>query len=69
MQFGVLAQDILPTGELRDQIETLIERKKLGDKLKREPRIDVISDFIESEMTRLALKAVERREESHLSSI
>ena len=37
MQFGVLAQDILPTAELRDQIETIIDRKKLGGKLKREP--------------------------------
>jgi uncharacterized protein len=73
MQFGVLVQDILPNGELRDQIETLIERKKLGDELKREPRIDVISDFIESEMTRLSSKVVKRREEKpsmeHLNSI
>ncbi len=73
MQFGVLVQHILPKGELRDQIETLTERKKLGDELKREPRIDVISEFIESEMTRLASKVVERREEKpsmeHLNSI
>lgn len=63
MQFGVLVEDLLPNGELRDQIENLIERKKLGDELKREPRIDVISDFIESEMTRLASIVVDRRDE------
>ena len=63
MQFGVLVENMLPAGELRDQIENLIERKKLGDELKREPRIDVISNFIESEMTRLCSRVVDNREE------
>ena len=73
MQFGILVEDMLPKGELRDQIENLIERKKLGDELKREPRIDVISDFIESEMERLASKVVDRRDEKpsmhHLNKV
>lgn len=62
MQFGVLVEDILPKGELRDQIENLIERKKLGDELKREPRIDVISNFIESEMSRLSRIVIKNSE-------
>lgn len=58
MEFGVLVENLLSNGELRDQIEKLIERKKLGDELKREPRIEVISNFIETEMERLASKMV-----------
>lgn len=53
MEFGMLLDDLIAHGELRFEIEKLIERKKRGDELKREPRIDVISDFIESEMARL----------------
>ena len=73
MQFGVLVEDLLLKGELRDQIDNLIERKKLGDELKREPRIDVISDFIESEMARLASIVIDRRNEKpsmqHLNEV
>jgi uncharacterized protein len=63
VEFGVLVENMLPVGELRDEIENLIKRKKLGDELKREPRIDVISNFVESEMTRLSSKVVDNREE------
>ncbi|MFM9902956.1 MAG: nucleotidyltransferase domain-containing protein [Pyrinomonadaceae bacterium] len=63
MEFGVLVNDILEPGKLRTEIETLIERKKLGDELKRELRIDEISEFIESEMSRLNSKIIENRAE------
>lgn len=59
MEFETLVENLLPNSELREQIVRLIERKKLGDELKREPRIEVISNFIETEMERLASKIVD----------
>ena len=62
-EFGVLVNNLIPVGNLRDEIESLIERKKLGDELKREPRIETISHFIESEMTRLSDKIIDKRDD------
>ncbi len=63
MEFGVLVNALLPGGTLRDEIQRLIERKKLGDELKREPRMEVISAFIENEMTRLSDKIIDKRDD------
>lgn len=63
MQFGVLVESLLEPGELRTEIENLIDRKKQGEELKKEPRIDVISEFIEFEMTRLGSKVIDKRDE------
>lgn len=51
--FGTLLERIIPTGELKDRINELIEQKKLGAELDYGPRIPVISDFIASELARL----------------
>ena len=53
MEFGDLVEDLITDNELRDEINALIERKRAGDELKREPRIEVISTFIETELKRL----------------
>lgn len=63
MEFGKLVKEVIADEVLLSEINTLIERKKQGDELKREPRIDVISEFIESEMTRLSSIIVDRRED------
>ena len=63
MEFGKLLEHGIPQSDLRKEIETLIERKKNGQELDREPRIDIISDFIEKELKRLELKMPEKRSE------
>ena len=51
--FGVLVDRLLPAGALRKAIEGLIEKKRSGEELDTGPRIQVISDFIDSELARL----------------
>lgn len=58
MEFGKLVRSVIADSDLKEQIDQLIERKKQGEELKREPRIDVISDFIENEITRLNAKVI-----------
>lgn len=56
MEFGVLVERCVESPELKQSIERLLERKKKGHELDREPRIEVISDFVESELERLETK-------------
>jgi len=53
MEFGDLVAALVTDQELRNEIDSLIERKRAGDELKLEPRIEVISTFIETELKRL----------------
>jgi len=46
IEFQKMLDRILPTGELREAIDLLTERKKSGQELDLEPQIPVISDFI-----------------------
>jgi len=63
MEFGDLVNGLITDAELRREIDALIERKRNGDELKREPRIEVISTFIESELKRLESIVVEKRDD------
>lgn len=63
MEFGKLLDHGTPPSDLKKEIETLIERKKNGQELDREPRIDVINDFIEEELKRLESRIHEKRSE------
>jgi uncharacterized protein len=67
MEFGVMVDRLLDDPILRSEISHLIERKKQGEELKREPRIPVISDFIEGEMERLKNLTIPRRDEKPLT--
>lgn len=51
--FNELLEDIVPAGELKNQIDQLLKRKLAGDEMDLEDRIEVINDFLESEMVRL----------------
>ena len=51
--FGVLLEQIIPSGELKDRINELIELKSKGDELDYGDRIPAISDFIAAELSRL----------------
>jgi uncharacterized protein len=62
MEFGVLVERCVKSPELKEAIENLLERKKSGQELDREPRIKIISDFIESELERLETKVIESKQ-------
>ncbi|KOS68261.1 hypothetical protein AEA09_06625 [Lysinibacillus contaminans] len=53
IDFHELLQIMVPEGELRTEIDRLLERKIIGDELDIEPRIKVINEYVESEMIRL----------------
>jgi uncharacterized protein len=59
MEFGVLVERCVKSPELKEAIENLLERKKQGQELDRAPRIEIISDFVESELERLQTKKME----------
>lgn len=59
MEFSVLVERCVNSTELKESIENLLERKKRGQELDLEPRIKVISDFVESELERLETKVME----------
>jgi uncharacterized protein len=53
IEFQTLVDDILEEGQLKREILTLLERKIKGDELNLEPKINIINDFLEQEITRL----------------
>ncbi|WP_028391343.1 nucleotidyltransferase domain-containing protein [Bacillus cihuensis] len=52
-EFQVLLAALVPDGKLKDEITTLLERKIASVELDYEPRIQIINQFIESEIPRL----------------
>jgi predicted nucleotidyltransferase len=58
MAFGALVDGIVKDAALREEIDRLLERKKRGDELAREPRIPAISAYIEREVERLEAKTI-----------
>ncbi len=57
MEFEILINRLVGGDELKDAINELLRRKKEGQELDREPRIPVISEFIETELERLGSKS------------
>lgn len=53
MRFEQLLDRVCPAGGLRGEINALLARKMAGDELAEGPRIPAISEFIESELSRL----------------
>ncbi|MBU8878749.1 nucleotidyltransferase domain-containing protein [Bacillus sp. FJAT-29790] len=51
--FQRLLEDILPAGELKNEIETLLKRKMAGEELDLEPRITLINQFLNEEIEHL----------------
>lgn len=61
MEFGALVERCVRSAELKAAIEELLERKRKGHELDREPRIPAISNFIESELVRLGNSVIESK--------
>lgn len=57
MEFALLIQRLVADDELKASIHELLRRKREGQELDREPRIAIISEFIEAELERLATKS------------
>ncbi|WP_409296497.1 nucleotidyltransferase domain-containing protein [Peribacillus sp. SCS-26] len=53
LAFPVLLEELLPDGELKDEISILLKRKMEGDELDMELKIPVIHDFLAGELQRL----------------
>ncbi|GGA45406.1 nucleotidyltransferase domain-containing protein [Psychrobacillus lasiicapitis] len=53
IDFHELLQAMILNDNLKNEINHLLERKIKGDELDMEPRIEVINEFLESEMVRL----------------
>ncbi|RFU68352.1 nucleotidyltransferase domain-containing protein [Bacillus sp. V59.32b] len=53
LEFQSLLEEIVPDGSLKKEIQELLERKKRGDELDFEPRIDSINEFVETEIEHL----------------
>jgi predicted nucleotidyltransferase len=53
MEFGKLVEALIEDDRLKEEINGLLERKKRGLELDRGPRIPLISEYIENELTRL----------------
>lgn len=51
IEFDTLKDTILEPGELRTAIDRLLERKKSGIELKAEPRIEVINQYLETQIS------------------
>lgn len=59
MEFQVLVDKVVDLPELKGEIGKLVKSKRRGEELDRRPRIAVISDFVEAELTRLESKQFE----------
>lgn len=54
IEFQKMLDAVVPAGELRNAIDELLRAKRSGAELDRGPRVPVISDYVESEITRFA---------------
>jgi predicted nucleotidyltransferase len=53
MEFGVLVERSVTSSDLKRAIADLLDKKKAGHELDKGPRLPIVSNFIESELTRL----------------
>ncbi len=53
LEFPTLLENLVPEGELKEEIQTLLKRKLDGEELDIEPRIQVINNFLNEEILRL----------------
>ncbi|MFN8389886.1 MAG: nucleotidyltransferase domain-containing protein [Bdellovibrionota bacterium] len=53
MEFHRLIDRLLPTGPVRESVDALLARKMSGGELDNGPRIQVLNDYLESEISRL----------------
>ena len=53
LEFPILLEDLLPEGEIKNQIAILLKRKISGEELDFEPKIETINHFLNDEISRL----------------
>ncbi|WP_062051603.1 nucleotidyltransferase domain-containing protein [Bacillus sp. JCM 19034] len=53
LEFPKLLKELIPEGELKMEIQTLLQRKINGEELDYEPKIDIINHFLDKEIQRL----------------
>ncbi|QCJ41139.1 nucleotidyltransferase domain-containing protein [Bacillus sp. S3] len=53
LEFSTLVNHLVPEGSLKDEINTLLKRKLAGEELDKEPKIQVINQFLHEEIERL----------------
>ncbi|WP_413301756.1 nucleotidyltransferase domain-containing protein [Bacillus sp. 1P10SD] len=51
--FQNLVADLLEDGQLKQEIQTLLDRKLRGDEMNLEPKVTAINEFLDQEITRL----------------
>ncbi|WP_040949762.1 nucleotidyltransferase domain-containing protein [Gorillibacterium massiliense] len=75
MEFDVLVDRLIPKDEeLWHIIQQLLARKKAGDELDYEPRLNPINDYLEDRLQKLekiaaAMKSTDRKMDGHLDSL
>lgn len=69
MEFDQLVEAGVDSEKLKAAIKTLIHKKKSGQELDRQPRIDVISEFIESELQRLESLSIPAKQSPNVDSL
>ncbi|WHY87062.1 nucleotidyltransferase domain-containing protein [Neobacillus novalis] len=53
LEFSTLVNQLVPEGTLKNEINTLLKRKLDGEELDKEPKIQVINQFLNEEIERL----------------
>jgi uncharacterized protein len=53
IEFQELVEDLVPGGEWKDSIETLLKRKRAGEEIYLEPRIDTTNEHLQKEIEHL----------------
>jgi predicted nucleotidyltransferase len=69
MEFQKLVDACVDSAEVRAAIDQLLTRKRSGSELDREPKIEVLSNFIDDELTRLEKLIVPEREKPNFEKL
>ena len=69
MEFQKLVDACVDSPDVRSAIDDLLTRKRAGRELDREPKINVLSDFIDAELSRLENLNVPEREKPDIEKL
>jgi len=69
MEFQKLVDACVDAASVREAIDELLNRKRAGQELDRQPKIAVLSDFIDTQLTRLETIDVQAREKPNFEKL
>ena len=69
MEFEKLVNSQVDSPEVRQAINDLLERKKAGQELDRQPKIEALSHFIETELERLEKISIVERDKPNFDRL